>query len=257
MKKKSVWVAVFFILTCNACSQNAALEIPVVQPRDILKSFADYWDYSNKFLKFSEDFISLDTNSNIIAKDSFFRQLITGKYLPLRLVTGDVTHYRLYSINSHIDDDIYTTIKNTAITAYKHFKMEGKVLPEFECIDMNGKIYNQETIKNKIVVIKCWFIKCKPCLAEVPPLNKLIGKYKSREDIVFISLATDKENELSLFLEKTKFDIGVVANQGRYMEYLNIDMYPTYIIIDKNSLVSKVVNSYEEMEIVFKKEILK
>ena len=136
--------------------------------------------------------------------------------------------------------------------------MEGKKIPKFNFKDLKSKIYNSETTKDKIVVLKFWFIHCQKCVEEMPNLNKLVKKYKDRNDIVFLSLAFDKNEELKKFLTKKAFYYPVVGNQKNYLlQDLEIESFPTHMIINKKGLISKVVNSYEELEIALKKEISK
>lgn len=258
MKKKLPCILMGLILVCTSCSQPSAFGVPIENPTDILKNFTSYWKYSNTFLKLSEDFIALDTSSNVVDKGFFLQQLTSGKYLPLRLSSKETPCYKLFKLNNNVDKDIYNTIKNMGATEYKNYQMEGKPLPMFNYVDIDGKIFNHVTTKDKIVVIKCWFIRCHKCIEEMPALNKLVNLNKNKNDIVFISIALDKEDELRNFLKKTKFNFSIVANQQEYLEFfLNVNIYPTYLIINKNGLIAKVVNSYEELEFALKKETLK
>ena len=36
-------------------------------------------------------------------------------------------------------------------------------------------------LKGKINVINFWFMKCAPCIAEIPALNTLVKKYKGKD----------------------------------------------------------------------------
>ena len=105
--------------------------------------------------------------------------------------------------------------------------------------------------------MKCWFIHCQRCVQEMPELNKLVQQYKNRKDIIFISLATDTNQELKKFLTKKTFNYSVVPNQKSYItDTLNISTYPTHIIINKKGTISKVVSDYKELSVALKKESL-
>lgn len=141
---------------------------------------------------------------------------------------------------------------------YKNYKMEGKELPGFNFTDLDGTVYDKETTAGKIVVLKCWFIGCVPCVEEMPALNKLVNQYKNQRDIVFVSLAFDKKADLKKFLAKKTFDYAVVANQKDYLiKDAEVTSFPTHIVINKKGVVVKVVSSYEEMESALKKIVLK
>jgi peroxiredoxin len=95
--------------------------------------------------------------------------------------------------------------------------MEGLPLPDYSFLDLAGSIYDKNTMNGKLLVIKCWFINCIPCVAEMPKLNDMVSQYKYRDDVVFLSLAFDKVKELQIFLKKTKFKYQVVADKEYYM----------------------------------------
>ena len=121
--------------------------------------------------------------------------------------------------------------------------MEGNTFPDFNFVELNGRKLGNETILGKIVVLKCWFIKCQQCVEEIPYLNELVNSYKKRKDIEFISFALDDKPKLKEFLVKKKFSYTIIANQKDFIEdKLNIGMYPTHILVNKDGKIVKVVN---------------
>lgn len=257
MKIFSVFLLVFSVLLFSSCHKNSDYGNPEVDFSIIQKDYMSWWNYYSKNIALSSDFISLDENSNIISKEHFLEFLTSGDFIPIKLSSKDTLfYYKLYKLNSNCDD-IKSTIKSESLYSYENFKKEETQFPEFNFKDLNGKIYNKETTKGKIIVLKCWFIHCQRCVQEMPELNKLLKKYKNRKDILFISLATDTNQELEKFLTKKIFNYAVVPNQESYIkETLNISAYPTHIIINKKGKISKVVSNYKELSIALKKESL-
>src|SRR5690606_15029725 len=98
----------------------------------------------------------------------------------------------------------------------------------------NKNHYTNENTKGKTLILKTWFINCKACVAEFPELNEFVEKHKHRNDIVFVSLALDTKSELEDFLQKKYFEYEVVPNQEEFIEKLNLQIYPTHIIVDKD-----------------------
>ena len=100
----------------------------------------------------------------------------------------------------------------------------------------------------KVVVLKCWFIHCLSCVQEMPELNEFVEKYKSKNDILFISLAFDSKEKLDSFLLTDKFSYAVLPVPQSFMEdSLKVSGYPTHFIIDKIGIIRKVVTDYHEM----------
>ncbi len=126
--------------------------------------------------------------------------------------------------------------------------MEGKELPEYEFTDLNGKVYDKTSTKGKALLIKCWFIGCVACVKEFPELNKLVDEYKDRNDILFISLATDSKQDLTSFLNKKQFKYAVVPDKGKYMsDQLVVNAYPMHVLIDKKGKIVKITNSTDDI----------
>lgn len=256
MKMFLFFTMFFFASSCNA--QTSSFNTPIEDPEQILKNQTAFIKYCDTYLKLSEEFIAYDEESKEIPKEKFLLKVTAGGYLPLKLLSKDTAKYRLYKINIPNDDYIYISLRSIAYTEYIYYRMEGKPLPKFDFVDLDGKLYNPQTTKDKIVVVKCWFIRCEKCVEEMPDLNKLVNQYKTRKDIVFVSLAFDTKEPLVQFLKKVKFKYPVIPNQHDYLvNDLNFSLYPTHLIINKQGLVYKIVGSYEEMASYLNKEALK
>lgn len=246
-------------LTLYSCSQNDQYEDPILQPDSILKDLKSFLKYNRDYLKLSEDFVPLGTSSTLITKKVFFNSLSTGEYLPLRLISKNSTaYYKLYRLDNSLDNEIRQVIKDRCMHLYSLYKMEGQKFPDFNFIDLIGNEYNKSITDGKIVVLKCWFIRCVPCIEEMPALNDLKKQYENREDIIFLSLAFDSKDELKNFLLKHKFNYPVVPDQKEYItKKLNVSMFPTHFLLNKNGFISKVVNDYKDLAYALNKESLK
>ncbi|MGH2644594.1 MAG: TlpA family protein disulfide reductase, partial [Chitinophagaceae bacterium] len=190
-----------------------------------------------------------------INKGVFLKDLSSGHYFPLRLKTNDSSYcYQLYKIPDSADSDIGNTVEAYGSRHYHYFQMEGKPLPDFNFVGLNGKVYNNVTCNNKVIVINTWFINCHACRVEMPALNQLVKMYKERQGIVFISLAWDNESRLKTFLKENIFKYAVVPDMQSYiMDTLGLDIFPTHIIINKTGKVAEITNNYMEMEHALKK----
>jgi len=219
-----------------------------VNPEDLVKNFTAWYNYTYYNVKLSQNFVGLNVDSNIIAKADFLNILSTGNFIAVKVLSkDDLPYYKLYKLTSNAED-IRSTIKQMALTEIEHNLIEGKELPAYNFNDLNENIYNNTNTRGKIVVLKCWFIHCFNCVQEFPELNKLVNKYKNRDDIKFVSLALDSKKKLESFLKTKEFKYAVVPDQEKYMkDNLKITAYPTHILIDRNGKIVKVVNTIEEL----------
>lgn len=257
MRKFFLLLSVFFLFQNSNAQKNNCKE-PIVNPSLITKDFQSFWNYYNTYIELSSDFVALDTNSKVINKETFLKLLSSGKYLPLRLNCKKPIYYKLLKMNSWRISDIPDQIKSLANREYSNFLREGKPFKKFHYTDLNNNTYSTENTKGKILVLKFWFIHCQKCVEEMPSLNRLVKQYEKRKDILFVSLAFDENKKLKEFLKKKMFKYAVVGNQEDYiLKNLGLQMFPTHMIINKMGKITRVVNSYSELEIALKKEISK
>ncbi len=222
---------------------------PKVNPIELKTDFKKWWSYHCYNISLASNFTGINEKSDTIGKRQFLDKLITGNYIPLRLNSNEgLETYKLFEIDYSADKSIRSTIKNESQLNLKHFKMEGQSLPEFDFTDLKGNHYTTANTKGKTIILKTWFIGCSACVAEFPELNELVEKYKHRDDIVFVSLATNAKSDLEIFLNKKVFEYDVVPSQGKFIfKTLKLQTFPTHIIINENGTILKVVNKASEM----------
>jgi len=249
MMKKYILFSLFVVLMAIlSCSKKPNYGSPNVDVESIKKSQSLWWTYHNKNIILSSNFIALDNSTNRISKDLFLKNLTSGEFIPLKLNSTDSIYYKLFRLDQTSDKSIPDVVKSIAEEAYKNYRLEGTEFPKFKFLDLNGVEYSNENTKGKIVILKCWFIACAPCIEEFPKLNELVEKYKTRSDILFIGLAFDSKEKLESFLLKKPFRYAVVPDQKQFTLYdLDVREYPTHIIIDRKGVVRKVVTSADEM----------
>lgn len=242
-----------------AAADKSKIGKPIYPAADILKNFGTFWAYYSQNVLLNEDFKPSNSLGKTINKTAFLTQLKTGKYIPLQ-VYADSSRlaYQLYKLPGTAEINIDYLIREEARKHLTYYRMEGKKIPSFNFTTINGETYTPENTKGKIVLLKCWFIGCVACVAEMPGLNKLVEKYRNRKDILFISLAFDGKKELQQFLSKTKFDYATVPKQESYMtNQLHVSSFPTHLLIDKEGKLVQVSGDADQIERSLAKEITK
>jgi len=246
----SFFVAILAIVSCSVKPEPGP---PNVDVNQLEKDYMKWLTYNYENIHLSSKFVALDVSSKEISKGEFLKSLTTGDYIPVELTSTDTTtYYKLFKLNNTNDKQISSSIKIIASISNFQFEMEGKPFPAFSFRDVNGVEYNNENTKGKTIVFKCWFIACKPCVAEFPELNEFVAKYKSRSDVLFISLAMDSKDSLISFLKTKTFSYAVVPEQEELVvKTLKITGFPTHLIVDKNGIIQKVVRNADELIAAF------
>ncbi|EJF99462.1 TlpA family protein disulfide reductase [Flavobacterium sp. F52] len=253
--KKSFIILITFLVSTLSFSQ-IKFGNPEVDPTQIQKTYPEWSVYQNKKIMLSRDFTALDSSSKEITKESFLDQLANGNYIPIRLKSeANIYVYKLFKILPKTDTSIKATINQIGFDAYKNYKMEGTAFPKFSFKDLDGNLVTNESMKGKIIVIKCWYIHCTPCIREFPQVNKLVSAYKDRKDIVFMSLAEDSAEQLKTFLARKPLSYSVIPDMKEYMnESLQLNSFPTHFILNKEGMIAKVLPNFESLEVALAKE---
>lgn len=122
--------------------------------------------------------------------------------------------------------------------------VKGKSIPILNFSTIHGKKYNTSNLKGKILVLNFWFKACKPCVAEMPSLNKLRNEFKGR-DVIFIGFASDSENALkTTYLNSNKFLFEIVSDSKNIAKEFYFDGYPTTFIVNQTGTVVKAWTGY-------------
>ncbi|MBE7168999.1 MAG: TlpA family protein disulfide reductase [Williamsia sp.] len=261
-------IPVFFILqTLLSCNNHSKVQpsgvrketryeggallnkIYIVHPDTLLKDYNKWYNYTYFNVQLSQDFVGLDTDSARIDKTAFLNKLINERVVAfrIRLLQGEPV-YKLYKLGNS-NENIRSTSAQLASIEMKNYQMEGQQVPGFDFTDLNNNHYNTAATQGKILLLKCWFIHCVACVKEFPACNQLVDDYGGRNDVLFISLASDAKKDLEDFLPTKPFKFAVIPELGDYMtNKLKISMYPTYLLIDRTGRIAKVVNSIEEIK---------
>ncbi|WP_264530668.1 TlpA family protein disulfide reductase [Flavobacterium sp. N502540] len=253
--QKSICLVILVLISTITTAQTKFSE-PEVDPIQIQKTFSDWSVYQSKSIMLSRDFLALDALSKEISKETFLDQLANGNYIPIRLKSEQGTYcYKLFTIQPNSDTSIKATMNQLGFDALKNYKMEGTVFPPFSFKDLEGNLVSNESMKGKIVVIKCWYIHCTPCIREFPQVNKLAAEYKDRKDILFLSLAEDSAVQLKTFLTRKPLSYSVIPDMKVYMnEALQLNSFPTHFILNKEGMIAKVLPNFESLEVALAKE---
>lgn len=122
---------------------------------------------------------------------------------------------------------------------------ENKTAPAFSLTDLQGKTVSDADLRGKVSFINFWFPSCPGCVSEMPKLVKMDGDYRGRDfQILAISVPVSPENGLEqvrAYSEQRRlpFRVAFDAERSVSRSYLNTELYPTSVLIDKQGKVLK------------------
>lgn len=113
----------------------------------------------------------------------------------------------------------------------------GRKAPGFSLEDMEGGKHRLRDLRGKVVVLNFWFIECKPCLAELPHLNRLADAHRD-DGVVFLAPSVNERGPLEAFLVQRRFAYRVIPAAFELATSFEIKSYPSHVVIDQEGRVT-------------------
>lgn len=114
---------------------------------------------------------------------------------------------------------------------------ENKPMPNFSIETLKGTKLELDDFKGKYLVINWWATTCAPCIAEMPGLNEMVERYKSKNDVRFIAIARDDKSKLEDFLTKRDFKYEQTLFTKEVIPIFG-NSYPKHIIVNPKGVVT-------------------
>jgi thiol-disulfide isomerase/thioredoxin len=114
------------------------------------------------------------------------------------------------------------------------------VFPVSSLVTLDNKPITINDLKGKPTLINFWFANCKPCIEEMPVLNKIKEQFKDRVNFVAITYET-KEKVLD-FLKKYNYTFTQIAGARKFIDKLKMNSYPVNVFLDKNGIAKEIEN---------------
>lgn len=133
--------------------------------------------------------------------------------------------------------------------------------PDFTLTDIYGNVYTNKNLLGKIVVFNFWGIWCKPCVKEIPQLNKLANFYSNRDEIIFLAVSSDPEKSIKKYIKKRKFRYNQISDKGAMelsRDLMDLGMYgvPVHIVLDeRGNVVFRFLGDHPEINKMLTKSI--
>lgn len=122
----------------------------------------------------------------------------------------------------------------------------GEAAHPFALNDLNGKRFDLNELRGRVVVLKFWFTTCAPCVKEMPRLNSLVEQYKNDPNVVFLAPCLDDAATAAAFLRRQRFAYHVLPNARSMAEQYRIYGYPTHVVIGRGGDIKALFSGVNE-----------
>ena len=205
------------------------------------------------------------TNSYIVENSLWAKNLMSSNIFKLKKdefekqSKDEIKHFSdLLEKYKKMDSSYYAKQKKALSTLPVEFKqqydivnakkgsisLEGKPSPEFNNYEnFKGGTTSLKDLRGNYIYIDVWATWCRPCLGEIPHLQKLEEEFKGK-NIHFLSISVDKENKKEawkkMIADKNMGGIQLFATQGdSFSKDYGVNSIPRFILIDPNGIVVK------------------
>ena len=219
--------------------------------------YADLDEYRNFITEAAHvlDKVNRD-EKNVRLKTAAQMQYITDKFTDTKVVSALLhtlaeTYVEMFGVEGteEIQTLHSTYVKDPAMIAAFAEKVDkhdlskpGRKSPDFEAVDINGKVWTLADFKGKYLYIDMWATWCGPCKRELPYLKALAEKFADAElTILGISIDESKDKWEEMVREGGMPGIQVhVGPRSKFQKAYKINSIPRFILIGKDS---KIINN--------------
>lgn len=134
--------------------------------------------------------------------------------------------------------------------------------PDVELLNYLDEVQHLEDMKGDVILVDFWFSECAPCLDGMKYFPELLDKYRGKLSIISYSIDPKEHTRKILqsnkekwrFLNEKDVDWYFVnknqKNEKSLEKILNVNLYPTYFVIDKKTrnIISRPYNGVYGIE---------
>ncbi|WMJ73784.1 TlpA disulfide reductase family protein [Cytophagaceae bacterium ABcell3] len=112
----------------------------------------------------------------------------------------------------------------------------------FTLRDIDGKNVSLSDFKGKVVFIDYWATWCMPCLVEINKSKYLKEHYADADDVVFLYVSIDKDEEKwKKMVEKKGIEgthlISLEGKEDNLLQKFGIEAIPRFMLVDKSGKI--------------------
>lgn len=112
-------------------------------------------------------------------------------------------------------------------------------MTEFAIADTTGKVWNAESMKDKVVLIDFWATWCGPCKQMMPALDKVAAKYKD-SPFALLSVSVDaKKPDFDKFIKGHKFPNPVLHDSAKTFEKWGVKSIPATFLVKNGQVIGQ------------------
>lgn len=134
----------------------------------------------------------------------------------------------------------------------------GESAPSFSVTDTEGRRFDLQEQRGKVVLINFFATWCGPCMEELPHLQKMTDELRANQDFVLIVIGREETPEkVADFRRKREYRFRMAADEDRsvFAKYAKESIPRNYLISRTGKIVFASAGMYEEELVKLRNEI--
>ena len=114
---------------------------------------------------------------------------------------------------------------------------------------LDGKTYNLDGLRGKVVLLNFWATWCPPCRKEMPDMEKLYQRF-SKQGLIVLAVSDEESETVINFLKKQNYTFPVLLDPGRKVNTaFNVEGIPKSFLFDRQGkLVAQAIDMRTESQ---------
>lgn len=115
----------------------------------------------------------------------------------------------------------------------------GESAPRFRARTTKGELFNNDSVKGKVVLFEFWTTWCKYCEDEAPLVDDIAQEFKNKDLIVLAVNVLEPDQRVKKYLSEHPRSVPIVLTKDTNLAAMyNAQVYPIYVVIDREGNIA-------------------
>lgn len=115
----------------------------------------------------------------------------------------------------------------------------GEPAPRFRAKTTSGELFNNDSVKGKVVLFEFWTTWCKYCEDEATLVDDIAKEFKSKDLIVLAVDVLEPDQMVKKYLADHPRSVPIVLTKDTNLAAMyNAKVYPIYVVVDREGNIA-------------------
>ena len=115
----------------------------------------------------------------------------------------------------------------------------GQSAPRFRARTTKGELFNNDSVKGKVVLLEFWTTWCKYCEDEAALVDDIAQEFKNKDLIVLAVNVLEPDQRVKKYLGEHPRSVPIVLTKDTNLAAMyNAQVYPIYVVIDREGNIA-------------------